>query len=288
VTPRRADLLLIATTAIWGASFVVVKGALAGSTPLAFVAVRFGLAALIMTPFVDLKRPLPRSELSSALLLTGLLAAGFATQAVGLVHTTPARSAFVVALSSVIAPAVAFVALRQRQRPTVLMALTIAAAGLYFLTAPETGGLNRGDMWTLVTAFVFGAQIVAVAEFAGRFDRRRLVWLQLIGTTLTVAACAVLLERPELTWSWELAAALAYTAVFATALAFVWQMRAQREMSSARAALIFCFEPVFAALASWIWIGERLTPTQWLGGGLIVAGMILSDLPLKRRGTVAP
>ena len=80
-------------------------------------------------------------------------------------------------------------------------------------------------------------------------------------------------------WTPALAGALGYTAVLATAVALLWQMRAQRFMSSARAALIFCAEPVFAALASWVWFGERMSALQWAGGGLILVGMVLAELP---------
>ncbi|HEX9704733.1 MAG TPA: DMT family transporter [Gemmatimonadales bacterium] len=283
MTQRQADLLLLTATAVWGASFVVVKEALAAASPLTFVAVRFAVAALVLTPFTDLRTPFSRRELGAGLLLTGLLASGFATQAVGLVHTTPARSAFIVALSSVLAPAVAFFALRQRQSVAVIAALLVAGIGVYFLTAPETAGLSRGDAWTLITAVVFGAQIVAVAELSRRYDPRRLVWLQMAGTAVLIGAAAPLLETPMLRWSPGFAAALLYAAVIATALAFIWQMQAQRHMSSARAALIFCFEPVFAAAASWLWLGETLAASQWIGGGLILAGMVLADAPLSSR-----
>ncbi len=57
-------------------------------------------------------------------------------------------------------------------------------------------------------------------------------------------------------------------------------MRAQRHMSSARAALIFCFEPLFAAVTSWLVLGERLSLVQWAGGGLILAGMVLVEVRL--------
>lgn len=278
MTRHRADLVLLGATAVWGVSFVVVKQALTAATPFAFVALRFALAAIVLTPFTDLRTRFTRVELGGGLLLTALLAAGFAAQAVGLVYTTPARSAFIVALSSVVAPGVAFMALRQRQHPLVLGALVVAGAGLYFLTAPDAGGVNRGDLWTLVTAVVFGGQIVAVAELAPRCDPRRLVWLQLVGTAVLAGAAAPLFESPAVRWSAAFAAALVYAAVVATVLAFVWQMQAQRHMSSARAALLFCCEPVFAAAASWAWLGERLSPAQWLGGGLILAGMVLAEI----------
>jgi len=287
VTPRRADALLIAATVVWGVSFVVVKGALTASSPLAFLALRFAIATAALAPIVDFRTRWSRAELWGGLLLTALLATGFAAQAVGLQYTTPARSAFIVAISSVLAPVVAFAVLRQRLRWIVAVAVAIAGGGIYLLTAPDGGGLNRGDLWTLITAFVFGGHIVAVTELSRRHDARRLVWLQLAGTTVGAAVAAALLESVRIEWSASLVGALVFTGVIATAAALVWQMRAQRHMSSARAALVLCFEPVFATLASWVWLGERLSITQWIGASLIVAGMILAELPAPRRAALS-
>ena len=286
MTSRRADGLIVAATAVWGISFVVVKSALAASSPLAFLSMRFAIATLALAPLVSFRGSWSASELRGGLVLTLLLASGFATQAVGLQYTTPARSAFIVAISSVLAPVVAFTVLRQRLRWWVAVAVGIAGVGIYLLTAPGAGGLNRGDLWTLITAFVFAGHIVAVTELSRRHDARRLVWLQLAGTTVGAAIAAALLEPIRVEWSLALGAALIYTGVVATAAALVWQMRAQREMSSARAALLLCFEPVFATIASWLWFGERLSITQWTGAGLIVAGMILAEVP-RPRGEVA-
>src|SRR5207249_5688300 len=90
-------------------------------------------------------------------------------------------------------------------------------------------------------------------------------------------------ERPHIRWTGEFVAALGYSVAFASTICFLLQMSAQRHMSSARAALIFCFEPLFAALTSWLVLGERLAPLQWLGGGLIVLGMLAADLPAASR-----
>ena len=282
---RRADFLLAFTTLLWGVSFVVVKAALASSTPLAFTALRFAIATVVLTPFARLRTPFTRQELGAGVLLATLLAAGFAAQAIGLVSTTPARSAFIVASSSVLAPIVAFVVLRERPRVWVAAALACAGAGMYLLTAPDVGGLNRGDVWTLGTACCFGGQIVAVAELSRRHDAVRLVWMQTVGTTLGAGLAAAAFEPVRLDWGPALAGGLAYAGVCATALALLWQMRAQRYMSSARAALIFCLEPVFAALVSWAWLGERLSPAQWVGGAMILSGMVLADLPQPARST---
>jgi len=276
VTRRRADLLLITATAVWGVSFVVVKDALTAASPLLFLAVRFTLATIVLAPLVNLRDGFSRAELQAGALLTLLLASGFATQAYGLQYTTPARSAFIVAMSSVLAPFIALVVLRHRTGWMVLLALIIAGVGIYFLTSPDAGGLNRGDLWTLVTSVVFGGHIVAVSEFSKRFDAQRMVWLQLPGTAIGTLIAALILERLRFDWSLSLGAALLFLGVMSTAVALVWQMRAQREMSSARASLIFCFEPVFAALTSWWFWGETFSRGQAAGAGLIFVGMVLA------------
>jgi len=277
VTRRRADLLLVFTCAIWGLSFPTVKVALADASPLLFVALRFCLAALILVPGTRLT-PLPRGrELAAGLLLGALLGVGFATQAVGLAYTTPSRSAFIVAMSSVLAPVVAYLFARERLGWWTILALGVAAGGIYFLTDPGAGGLNRGDCWTLVTAFVFGGQIVAVRELGLRFDVRRLVLMQIAFTAVGAGVLAPFLEPAHFAVTGRSIGALAYCGVAATAVALLLQMRAQRDMSSGRAALLFCTEPVFASLASWLWLGDRLSFTQWFGGAMIVVGMLIAE-----------
>jgi len=279
VTPRRADLLLAGACFAWGVSFVVVKDALDAATPLAFLALRFGIAAVFLLPFVVRSMfQVSRSDLVAGLLLATLLGAGFMAQTTGLVYTTPSRSAFIVAMSSVPVPVVAYLFLRQRSHWLAVLALAVAGLGIYLLTAPEAGGMNRGDLLTLVTAVLFSGQIVAIAELSRRHDPMRLLWLQTAGTAVYATLGALLLERSSVAWSLEFGAALGFTAVIATALALWWQLRAQRHMTSTRAALIFCLEPVFATLASWVWLGERLSFTQWVGGALILAGMVTADL----------
>ena len=158
----------------------------------------------------------------------------------------------------------------------VVLALGIAGVGIYFLTAPDAGGLNRGDLWTLITSVVFGGHIVAVSEFSKRFPAERLVWLQLPGTAVGTLIAALMLESLRFEWSAGLGAALLFLGVMATAVALVWQMRAQRDMTSARASLILCFEPVFAAVTSRLFWGEEFSLMQGFGAALILASMLLA------------
>ena len=281
MTRRQADLALLAATFLWGTSFVAVKSALGDATPFAFIAVRFGIAALALVPGTRLRPAPDRTELVGGLLLGALVAVGFISQTAGLVITTPSRSAFIVAVSSILAPVIALALLGQRPSWLTAAALALAMFGIYLLTAPDAGGLNRGDLLTLICAGCFGGQIVAVTVLSRRYDARRLVFWQIATTALLGALSAGLLEHPHIRWTPGFLEALGYTVLFASTICFLLQMSAQRHMSSARAALIFCFEPLFAAFTSWLVLGERLSLVQWVGGALILLGMLGTELPLQ-------
>ena len=279
MTRRQADLALLAATFLWGTSFVAVKSALADATPFAFIAVRFGIAALVLAPGTPFRPTPDRAELRGGLLLGALVAVGFISQTAGLVITTPSRSAFIVAVSSILAPVIALALLGQRPSWLTAAALALAMFGIYLLTAPDAGGLNRGDLLTLICAGCFGGQIVAVTSLSRRYDGRRLVFWQIAATAVLGALAAGLLEHPHIHWTPRFLGALGYTVLFASTICFLLQVSAQRHMSSARAALIFCFEPLFAALTSWLVLGERLSLVQWVGGTLILLGMLAAELP---------
>jgi len=279
MTRRQADLALLTATFLWGTSFVAVKSALADATPFAFIAVRFGIAALALAPGTHFRPGPGRLELVGGLLLGTLVAVGFISQTAGLVITTPSRSAFIVAVSSILAPVIALALLGQRPSWLAAAALALAMFGIYLLTAPDAGGLNRGDLLTLICAACFGGQIVAVTVLSPRYDARRLVFWQIAVTAVLGALAAGLLEHPHIRWTPRFLGALGYTVLFASTICFLLQMSAQRHMSSARAALIFCLEPLFAALTSWLVLGERLSLVQWVGGALILLGMLVAEPP---------
>src|SRR5213078_3814423 len=127
-----------------------------------------------------------------------LVALGFISQTAGLVITTASRSAFIVAISSVLAPVIALALLGQRPGWLTVAALALATLGIYLLTAPDAGGLNRGDLLTLVCAVCFGGQIVAVAQLTRRYDPRRLVFFQIAATAVVAALATALVERPHI------------------------------------------------------------------------------------------
>ena len=283
MTHGRAVAGLVLVTLVWGATFTVVKGALADASPLVLVAVRFGLASLVLLPLV---RGITRIELVGGLVLGLLFWGGIALQTTGLAETTPSRSAFITSLTAPLVPIVGWAVHQERPGIRVLIAITIATFGLYLLTDPGTGGANRGDLLTAVAAVLFAGHIVAIGRFTGRGNAGRLLLGQLGFTALFAALAAPVIGGARFSPTPALLLALLF--LVSTAIGTFWyQIRAQRVLSPTETGLIFTLEPVFASLMSWIAIGETLSLVQWLGGGLVVAAMALSALRGRRTPAVA-
>jgi drug/metabolite transporter (DMT)-like permease len=273
----KAEALLVVVTMIWGSTFVIVKGALGDASPLPFISARFILAGGLLFAIFR-PRAITRPALAAAAMLGLWLFAGYVFQTAGLQYTTPSKSAFITGFSVILVPLITWL----RGAPLRLAGAAGAAlglAGLYFLFAPSgAAAVNRGDWMTLAGAMAFGIYIVLVEGYTRRFPIAHLVPPHILLCGLLATACLPFDREARFHPSLPLAAAVAVTAVFATAIAFTGQNWAQRFTPAAHTALIFALEPLFAALTSrWV-LGERLTGKVMLGAVLILAGMVISEI----------
>ena len=270
MTPRAAVAWLIAVCLVWGVSFVAVKAALAFATPMVLLGLRLALAG---APVLGTLRGAPRAEWIGGSVLGLLFWVGFAFQTAGLHYTTPSRSAFITILSTPLVPLVQLAVFRSVPRLLTLVGVALGVAGTWLLTAPGGGaGLNRGDLLTLGCALAFAGQMVAAGHFAPRISASRLVALELLVGAACSLVFAPVLEVPRLDPAPEFLGLLGFLAVGGL-WSFRMQLRAQQVLTPSRTALVFCLEPVFAALASYLLLGETLGPGQLLGGALILGAV---------------
>jgi len=282
----KADLLLIFCTMMWGGTFVVVKDALADASVFVFLGLRFLVAtALLAAIYGRQLRGMSRQGIRAGALTGLLMFSGFALQTMGLRLTTPSKAAFITTFSVALVPI--FLALFGRRRIGVWIwaGTALAMAGLYLLTIPATGlgELNRGDLLVLGCAFVFAVHVIAVGHYTKRYSAGGLSLLQVAtsaaGTLLLLPLLAVTrIEPARVAWTPRLILAVIVTAVFATALAFSAQTWAQQYTTASHAVLIFTLEPVFAALTSYLFVGERLGVRALAGAALILFGVVTAEL----------
>jgi drug/metabolite transporter (DMT)-like permease len=285
---HRHTLGLLLVSAIWGTTFVAVKTAMDHASPVLFVGVRFSLAAAAAVPLVRWRASGLGAAMRAGLPLGLVLAGAYTSQTIGLTVTSPARSAFVTGLNVSLVPAWALLLTGHRIARLSLLGLALTLPGLWLLTSPEAGSWSRGDTWTLVCAVLYALYLVLVERSAKRHAPGTLLFSQLAATAAVALVAAPIIEHPRFEPAAPLLAALALTAFIATTGTTWLQLRCQPEVGPTRTALIFASEPVFAAGFSYLWFGERLGGLGWAGGGLILAGMLVSELGSARTGETIP
>jgi drug/metabolite transporter (DMT)-like permease len=286
--PRKlqADLMLAACAVGWGATFVIVKDALADSSVFVFLALRFVLAAAVLAAMQGRQwRKIDAGVLRGGALLGCLMFAGFAFQTAGLTLTTPSKSAFITGILVVLVPVFLAVFGRKRISRWIWAGVLAAVAGLYLLTVPVTGfsGLNLGDILTLFCAALYATHIITISHYVPRYSSSLLVFLQVVATAaLSVVAVPLWAvagwEAPRAAWTPGLIGAVLGTAIVATVGTLLGQVWAQKYAPPSHVALILTLEPVSAALISYVFLGERLGGRALAGAALILAGILLAEL----------
>ncbi len=274
----KADAALVGITFIWGSTFVVVKNALADSSTVLFLTLRFLLAGGALVLLARRVRPDRRLAVASVLVGAALYC-GYLLQTLGLRLTTPSKSAFITGFAIVLVPILWAIAFRKFAGWGPLVGVAAAVAGLYLLTMPEgDASVNLGDILTLGCAVAFAVHIILLGHYT-----RQLPPMGLAAGQVLVAAALALGSVP---WaepvffrpSPAVLVAIVVTGLLATALAFSVQTWAQQFTTPTHTALIFSLEPVFAWLTSWVVLGEGLSTRASLGALLILAGIVLAEV----------
>ncbi|MBS0896571.1 DMT family transporter [Pantoea dispersa] len=283
----RQEMVLIFITMVWGGTFLVVHRAMAHSGPFFFVGLRFATASLLLAFFFRrYLRHITWLEIKAGALIGVAIAGGYGLQTWGMQTISSSQSAFLTALYVPVVPLLQWLFLR---RPPGLMAwlgILLAFTGLVLVAGPQDGSLtlNAGEIATLLSTLAIAAEIILISRYAGQVDVRRVTLVQL----LVASACAFVLMLPNGESLPTLSAPLLFSALglgAASALIQVTMNWAQRSVSPTRATVIYAGEPVWAGVVGRI-AGERLPAAALLGGALIVCGVIVSELRLRRKKAV--
>ncbi len=281
-------LALAGAAAIWGGSFVVIKGALDVVPPCWLMFVRFIFSALIVGAiFWKSVRPhLDAGHLRCGAVLGLLSGTAFVVQNIGLSGTTPGRNAFLTATYCVMVPFVNWAIARRRPGGVSVVAAALAVVGVGLLSLGDdlAPSLGFGDSLTLVSAVLYAFHIVAVSRFSDSgHDVMTMTVVQLAMSAVVSFACAVVLEGPvdvALFTAPDMWGALAYLVLLSSALCMVVQNLGQAHVPPAPASLILSLESVFAVIASVVFYGEVVTPRLACGFGTIFVAVLVSEVGL--------
>lgn len=266
--------ILLLATFLWGSSFPVIKIVMESLDSLTYTWVRSLLSLLVLSPLIVLR--LARGELDSIALKGGLVAGvaytlGLWLQGLGTKYTTASNSGFITGLHMVFVHL--YVALvSRRYPPSLALGLIMAVVGVYLLTSPSTG-FNKGDALVLAGALFWAAQVIVVDKYSER-DIPQFLAAQFLVSVGFVVPDAIM-DEVELPGVKELAL-LAYLALVTGVGAFGLQVLGQRFLGPAASTIVYQMEPVFAALLSYMVLGETMTLGQAMGGALILVAMFIA------------
>ena len=270
-------LALIAVTAVWGVTFVQVKDAVAIYPLFAFLAVRYAIAtgALALAGGARV-RTLGRSGWTAGALVGSLLGLGIGLQTAGLERTTVSSTGFITGLYVVFTPVFGLALFRTSVAVEVWLGVAFALAGLAMLSGVPVG-TTGGNLLVLASAAAQALQIVALERYARRYDAIALTLVQMAVCLATFLVIALALGQLEVPRGWTVWGALLVTGLFASALAYLIQVWAQRRLSAARIAIVFSLETVFAGIFGYWLSGDRLGWLGWGGCVLILAGIVVAE-----------
>lgn len=292
----KAVWILLLVCMIWGLMFVLVDQTIEHLPVHSFHAFRFGVAALCLLPLWRLDGEAKQQSLSDMggwkLLLTSaglalIMFVSFATQTMGLEHTSVSNAGFITGLCVPLVPVLGLLMFRAKVNGAVWIAVACATAGIYFLTVGDKLVFNKGDTLVLICAITFALHIVITGRVAPKFPLIPLCTLQLAAVSI-YSAIAALATEPVGQQTWQalkqpiVLTTIVVSGMLATAFAFWAQTAAQRLLQPYKVGLIFASEPLFAHIAAAIVLGERLGVMGWLGAALIIGGMLVAELGDRR------
>lgn len=290
VSKLQAELALFAVSIIWGLTFPLIRKTVETLNAFEFVTLRFGIALLLLIPFLLIKRV--RFVQIQACFRWGLILGfvnwiSYSSQTMGLETTTSARAAFITGLAVIMVPFLSPLFGTGRPRRLDFISAFLALLGLYLLVDIGTTGLkglNKGDLWVLLCAFSYAISIHLLQLALRRsYAELALVFHQIFW----LSSLSLLMEqwnpaRGAIPWdqvvTWPILTSLIFCGFFAT-IGTIWlQTRYQGLCTPERAALIYSMEPVFAALFGYWILNEQLSLQGWAGCGLILFSLMLQPL----------
>jgi len=265
---------LLATTAVWGGAFLIMKDSLLRQDVYSFLASRFILAAAFMFIYKPKSLTgLDRKFVKRAVLIGLLLCSGFIFQTFGLTQTTVSNTGFITGLYLVFTPLISWLLLKREIFKVQWLAVLVATIGLYFISFNGiTVGI--GEILVLISALLFAGQIVALGEWSDGENTYALTLIQILVSAVIFFALSLKdgfqLPPDNAVWS-----AVFYTAFFATFLGFLIQTKAQSVMSATVAGVLLAMETPFALFFGLYFDNDPITLRIITGGTLVLIAMAL-------------
>ncbi len=283
---------------IWGTAFVAQDIAAQYVAPFTFNALRSVVAVAVLGLFllarglVRKMRNLPTRKPPKSLWIGGLVCGSFLfvasnLQQLGIGGSGAGKAGFITALYVVLVPLVGLI-FKKKAPFTLWIGVAVAVVGLYFLCISEGFTLTVSDLALLACALCFSFQILSVDHFSQKVDPISLSCVQFAVMALLSLPVALFLEAPAPAALAKAALPVLYVGVFSSGVAYTLQIVAQKGSNPTVISLLLSLEALFGVLGGAVVLKEVLTVREYIGCGLMLLAVALSQIPLPQKKKQTP
>lgn len=290
MSKQSAILVMLLVTLIWGGGFPATKLSLDFGVTVGIINMVRGaiFTLLVFCVFHRQIVKIKKADLKIGLLAGTANVLAFLLQTIGTQYTTLSNSAFLTTTNVIMIPFMAWVLMKRKPRIRNFAAMAVCMTGTAVLAGVFHSGLsfNIGDIYTLMCAFFYGLSIVFVAM--QKSETHFAVSAFMMGFTHFLGGLFYFIfaeggHIPALQWKIAILPVL-YLGIFSSFVAQSLQILAQRYVSPNTASLVFMFESVFGSLFSIAFGFEQFTSSLVIGGGLIMASLVISEVDFGNKG----
>lgn len=223
--------------------------------------------------------PVTKAELIGGIMTGTVLTAATNFQQFGIAYTSVAKAGFLTALYVIIVPLLGLF-LGHKVKPYIWGCAALSLLGLYMLCllGKSDVGFTFGDSLVLVCALLFAMQILTVDHWSPRCRGVVLSCIMFAVTGLESGVLMLIFEHPELAGVMKAMPSLLYVGILSSGVAYTLQIVGQKDLNPAVASLLMCLESVISAVSGWIILGQTMTATEMLGGGLMFLSIVLAQV----------
>lgn len=285
----KSNFILLLAAAIWGFAFVAQRKGMEFVGPFTFNALRFAIGAISLLPLYALTKNKAGNEcfhwqkaLQAGFFLGLILFIASTSQQFGMIYTEASKAGFITSLYVILVPVFGLFVGRKVKK-TLWFGALIAVAGLYLLSVRNGFTIQLGDSLVFGSAVFFAVHMLLVGDFAPRYNIILLSVFQFGLTAILSFFGALYFEEIRFATIQQAAIPILYGGLFSVGIAFTLQIYAQKKAHPAHAAIILSFESVFALIGGWLILNEIIDLRAGMGGLLMLAGIIISQIDFKKK-----
>ena len=175
---------------------------------------------------------------------------------------------------------------KQKQSLLIWVGTSFAILGLALVTLEgNQGGINFGDLMTLVGSIILAYYVILVEQYVQRYDATVIAAIQISVVGVMSLIVSLLIERPTINLSSEAWKSMLFLGIICTAVAYLFANITQKYIPAGNMALIYNLEPIFAAIFGWVFLSEIMGMQTVIGGGIIVMSVAMPnmDIVIKKK-----